>query len=130
MLKQLHGAHSVYFILFICLFIYLFIFLLACLFFFVYLFIYLFKFRLQRKKNCLLSQAMESCCNEFDALLGRLALTREDIDKVLSPLTSYAPQNSAHREIPKAISSCKSSEKKDKAVVKEREDYGDMEELD
>ena len=108
-------------------FIYLFSCLLA--YFLIYLFIYLFKFRLQRK-NSLLSQAMESCCKEFDALLGRLAITREDIDKVLSPLTSYASQNSAHSDIPKAVCTCKSSEKKDKVVVKEREDYGDMEELD
>ena len=76
-------------------FIYLFSCLLA--YFLIYLFIYLVKFRLQRK-NSLLSQAMESCCKEFDALLGRLAITREDIDKVLSPLTSYASQNSAHSE--------------------------------
>ena len=113
---------------FINLFVYLFIFLLACLFFCLF-FIYLFNFRLQRK-NSQLSQAMESCCNEYDALLGRLAITREDIDKVLSPLTSYAPQNSAHSEIYNTVSTCKSSEKKDKVVVKEREDYGDMEELD
>ncbi|XP_068728587.1 putative RNA polymerase II subunit B1 CTD phosphatase RPAP2 isoform X1 [Montipora capricornis] len=82
------------------------------------------------RKNAKLLQAMESYSKEFDALLGRLAISRKDIDRVLSPLTSYELQNSKESEDFEGVNTRKSSAKTDKVAVKEREDYGDMEELD
>lgn len=78
-----------------------------------------------KKKNSSVSQAMESYCNEFDALLGRLAISRQDIDKVLSPFTCTTLHSVRGEDF-----QAKSSGKKNDIVVKTREDYGDMEELD
>jgi len=83
-----------------------------------------------QRKNPLVSQAMKSCSNEFDALLGRLAISRQDIDKVLSPLSSFDPQHLGHHKTLEAVNTCKASEEKIEIVLEERKDYGDMEELD
>lgn len=73
---------------------------------------------------------MKSCNIEFDALLGRLAISRQDIDKVLSPLSSFDPQHLGHHKTLEAVKTCKASEEKIEIVLEERKDYGGMEELD
>lgn len=85
--------------------------------------------RLQRK-NSLVSEALDSSKNEFDALIGRLAITRQDVDQVLSPLSSFKLQHPGRCESLDAVETSKSSENKDDLVPKERENYGEMEELD
>lgn len=74
---------------------------------------------------------MESYSSEFDALLYRLAISRQDVDVVLSPLTSNdGLQNSMQSQDSLFFNANKSSGKTDKEGVKERENFGDMEELD
>ena len=79
---------------------------------------------------------MGSSNNEFDALLGRLAITRQDIGQVLSPLSFFKPLRH-HENFERAAKTFESSEKQAvvrgtrfEKVVLERKDYGDMEELD
>lgn len=83
------------------------------------------------RKNELLSRAVELHSSEFDALLYRLTISRQDVDLVLSPLTSNdGPQNSMQSQDSLSFNPNKSSGKTDKGGVKERENFGDMEELD
>ena len=83
------------------------------------------------RKNDQLSRAVELNSSEFDALLYRLAISRQDVDVVLSPLTSNdGPQESMQSQDSLSFNANKSSGKTDKGGVKERENFGDMEELD
>ncbi|XP_044172847.1 putative RNA polymerase II subunit B1 CTD phosphatase RPAP2 [Acropora millepora] len=88
-------------------------------------------FKTLGRKNELLSRAVELNSSEFDALLYRLAISRQDVDLVLSPLTSNdGPQDSMQSQDSLSFNSNKSAGKTDKEGVKERENFGDMEELD
>jgi len=88
--------------------------------------------RLERK-NSLISQALESSKENLNALLTRLEITRKDIDQVLTPLSSLQAQHPGHFKSvtsdDEAFKTFKSSKGKT-FVFKERNDYGDMEELD
>ena len=69
----------------------------------------------------------------MDALLTRLEITRKDIDQVLTPLSSLQAQHPGHFKSVTpddvAFKTLESSIEKS-VVFKERDDYGDMEELD
>ena len=88
--------------------------------------------RLERK-NSLISQALESSKENFNTLLARMEITREDIDQVLTPLSSLQAQHPGHFKSVKsddeAFKTSESSKEK-RVVFNDRNDYGDMEELD
>ncbi|KAJ7334325.1 RNA polymerase II associated protein 2 [Desmophyllum pertusum] len=87
-----------------------------------------------KRKNSLVSQALETSKKDFNALLARLEITRKDIHHMLSPLSSPEAQHPGHFDSPvsdnEAVKTFEFSEEKSEVVFKEREDYGDMEELD
>jgi len=89
--------------------------------------------RLERK-NSLVSQALKSSKENWNTLLTRLEITRKDIDQVLTPLSSLQAQRPGHfksatsdDEAP--LKNVESSSEKS-VVFNDRNDYGDMEELD
>lgn len=85
------------------------------------------------KKNSLISQALESSKENWNTLLERLEITRKDIDQVLSPLSSLKAQDLEHftrvMSEDEAFRTSESSNEKS-VVFNDRNDYGDMEELD
>ena len=94
-------------------------------------FCHIFLHRLQRN-NSHIAQALESCEKDFDALLARLEITRQDIELVLSPLFEAQHWRHSNSAVSKneAVKTFESKEKENKVDFKERENYGDMEELD
>lgn len=84
------------------------------------------------RKNSHIAKALESSKKNFDALLARLEITRKDLELVLSPLfeaqcclvSSCVGSNNG------AVETFESREENNKIYSEEREDFGDMEELD
>ncbi|KAL9988700.1 hypothetical protein ACROYT_G003175 [Oculina patagonica] len=87
-----------------------------------------------KRKNFLVSQALESSKKDFDALLSRLEITGKDIDQVLSPLSSFQPYHPGHLKgtgsNDEPVKTLETSGEITEVVFKQRNDYGDMEELD
>jgi len=85
------------------------------------------------RKNSHVSQALESCKQNWNTLLARLEITRKDIDQVLTPLSTLQAQHpgpcKSGTSDDEAFKTSESSKEKS-VVFNNRNDYGDMEELD